>query len=252
MATSWLRRGWLAAACACGLLLAACGSGSIESQLTPTRVVAFGDGLADMGQTGARYTVNDASVNTWTHYVANSFLLQLSPSSTGGLNYASGNARVAAKPDAAGKTTTLTVKEQIDAFLAGNTFTAGDLVLLNAGVSDVVAEAQATITGAQTREQMLANVGQAGRDLGAQVRRLVQAGATHVLLMGTYNLGRSPWALQTKQESLLLDASSRFNDWLTAGWVTPSRAAALRAEPLDMSARKVSISVMRILVSVIE
>lgn len=212
MATPWLRRGWLLAACAASLLLAACGSGSIDSQLKPTRIVAFGDGFADAGQTGAKYTVNDSSVNNWPQFVATSFLLPLTPSASGGLNYAWGNARVAAKPDAAGGTATLTVQEQVDAFLASNAFTSGDLVLVGAGVSDVVAEAQAAITGAQTRTQMLANLGQAGRDLGAQVRRLVKAGATHVLVTGTYNLGRSPWAVDTKQEALLLEASTIFND----------------------------------------
>lgn len=40
--------------------------------------------------------------------------------------------------------------------------------------------------------------------------------------------------------------SSRLSDWLTAGWVTCSCAAALRVVPLRISARKVSISVKRI------
>jgi hypothetical protein len=49
-----------------------------------------------------------------------------------------------------------------------------------------------------------------------------------------------------KNSSKPASVSSRLSDWLIAGCVTPNKAAALRAEPLDMMARKVSISVTRI------
>jgi outer membrane lipase/esterase len=213
MATQWLRRAASAlAAGAVSVLLAACGSGSIESQLTPTRVVVFGDGMADIGQKGARYTINDGTINNWTSFVAFNLGLDLQPSATGGLSYAAGNARVLAKPDAAGDASTPTLKEQIDTFVATRTFGENDLVLVNAGTSDVIAEAAAVMAGTQSREQMLERLGQTGRDLGAQVRRLVAAGAKHVVVAGPYNLGRSSWARSTAQETLLTDASGRFND----------------------------------------
>ena len=210
MATQWLRRGWLAAL-ASVLLLASCGGGDIVDPFTPSRVVAFGDAMADAGQNGSRYTVNDGTVNVWPVYLAAQYGITLEPSSAGGLDYATGNARVRIKPDAAGNSATPTVKEQIDAFLAAETIDDGDLIVISAGTSDVIAEAQAVITGAQNEEQMLDAIGQAGRDLGAQVRRLVTAGAKHVLVAGPYNLGRSPWAVQVGAESLLEEASSRFN-----------------------------------------
>lgn len=210
MATQWLRRGWLAA-CASALLLVACGGGSIVDPFTPSRIVAFGDAMGDVGQNGSRYTVNDGTVNVWTESLAAQYGLALEPSSSGGFGYATGNARVVAKPDAAGNNATPTVKEQIDAFLATGTLNEEDLILVSAGTSDVIAEVRAVITGAQSEEQMLEDLGQAGRDLGAQVKRLVDAGATHVVVAGPYNLGRSPWAVQTGQESLMEDASSRFN-----------------------------------------
>ena len=220
MASPWLRRGRWLVACLAAPLLAACGSSTIESQLTPQRAVVFGDAMVDVGQNGARYTINDDSVNNWTLTVTSSFLLTTTPSMAGGLNYATGNARVMAKPDAAGRTATFTVKEQIDAFTAANTFGANDMVLVQAGTSDVIAEAAAALAGTQDRAQMLANVGQAGRDLAAQVRRMVQAGAKHVTVVGTYNLGRSPWAVQVPAvKTLAEEASSRFNEQLLVSMV---------------------------------
>ncbi|MCD6078059.1 MAG: esterase-like protein [Ramlibacter sp.] len=211
MATQWLRRGWLAA-CASALLVAACGGGSIVDPFEPSRIVAFGDAMGDLGQNGSRYTVNDGTVNVWTATLAAQYGLPLTPSSAGGFSYATGNARVVAKPDAAGSNATPTVKEQIDAFLATGTLNDEDLILVSAGTSDVIAEVQAVITGAQSEEQMLEDLEKAGRALGTQVRRLVDAGATHVVVAGPYNLGRSPWAVQTGRESLMEEASRRFND----------------------------------------
>lgn len=210
MATQWLRRGWLAA-CASALLLVACGGGSIVDPFTPSRIVAFGDAMGDVGQNGARYTVNDGTVNVWTENLAAQYGLTLTPSSAGGFGYATGNARVVAKPDAAGSNATPTVREQIDAFLATGTLNDEDLILVSAGTSDVIAEVQAVLTGAQSEAQMLANIDQAAVALGNQVRRLMDAGATHIVVAGPYNLGRSPWAVQEGQESLMEEASSRFN-----------------------------------------
>jgi outer membrane lipase/esterase len=210
MALSHLR---LAAACLCAALLTACGGG-IADPFTPTRVLAFGDGFADLGQNGSRYTINDGTVNNWLQYVAETYGRTVTASASGGLDYAAGNARVNTDPDAAGATDTLTVKQQIDAFLALGVVTSGDLVVLGAGTADVIAEAQAVIAGSQTEEVMTTHITQAAVDYAAQVRRLVTAGATHVVVVGPYNLGRSPWAQALERESLLLAASSRFNEQL--------------------------------------
>ena len=212
MALHWMKRAWLLAAGASALLLAACGGGgTVESRLSPERVIAFGDAMGDVGQTGSRYTVNDGSVNNWTQFVANSYDRQLTPSSAGGLSFARGNARITAKPDAAGDSSTPTVTEQIDAFLASGAPAANDLIMISAGTSDVITQARLALEGSQTSDQMLANLDQAGRELGAQVRRLVAAGAEHVVVAGPYNLGRSPWARQLGSDGLLESASTRFN-----------------------------------------
>jgi len=212
MVSKLLRRALLLAVGASALVLAACGGGSVASQFTPTRVVAFGDAMADLGQNGRRYTINDGSVGNWTEVVALSYLLNVTPTTTGGFSYATGNARVVAKPDAAGNSATRTVSEQIDAFLATNKPTITDLVLIHGGTSDVIVQGQAVLAGTQTEDAAVAAVEQAGRDLAAQVRRMVDAGANHVVVVGSYNLGRSVWAFETKQAALLQRLSGRFND----------------------------------------
>ncbi len=203
----WLRRAALVAACACAALLAACGSSTIESQLQPSRVVSFGDALSDVG--AARFTakLSDGNLSIVSEQVAASYGRPLTPTSAGGLGFAQGNARITAKPDAAGNSATLTVTEQIDAFLAANTLGPNDLVLINGGTSDIVAGMANTATVVATAQQ-------AGRDLATQVRRLVAAGAKHVAVLNVYNLSKSPWATATGQGALLSSASRQFNDTL--------------------------------------
>src|SRR4051812_36582307 len=99
MAFQGIRRAVVGLASIALLALAGCGSGTIESQLKPTRVVAFGDAFTDEGQTAGRpYTVNDLQVNNWAFDVSVAYGLNLAPSSVGGTNYAIGNARVLAHP----------------------------------------------------------------------------------------------------------------------------------------------------------
>ena len=203
MAFQWLRRAGLLAACATALLLAACGGGSIVSSFVPTRVVAFGDAMGDLGQNGQRYTINDGSTNVWTQHVANAYGRSLASSATGGLSFATGNARVVATPDAAGNAGTPTVKQQIDAFLASSTLSAEDLVLVSAGTSDVIAQAKAVMDGTIPEAVAQQNVQQAADELAVQIRRLIAAGATHIAVAGPANLGRTPWAIQTGQGGLL-------------------------------------------------
>lgn len=223
MSCVWMRRALIAAASAAALALAACGSGTIESELHPSRIVTFGDGLADLGQTGSRYTVNDGGIDIWPQQVALSFGVDLKPAAEGGTAFATGNARVSRKPDAAGNSATPTVAEQIDAFLARGPFNPNDVLIVNAGTADVVAEMARVTAGTQTSEQLLVEVRQVGSDLAAQVRRLVDAGAPHIVVVGTYDLGRSPWARATGQEQLLADASARFNEHLLVSMVDLGR-----------------------------
>lgn len=219
MASQWLRRGWLVFASASAVLLAACGGGSVESEFTPARIVAFGDAMADVGQNGRKYTVNDGAVNNWTEFLANAYGRSIAPVSAGGTSYATGNARISARPDAGGSAATRTVTEQVDAFMASATPGVRDLYIFNAGMSDLIVEAQAVVDGTQSGDQMLANVEKAATELADQVRRVVKAGGTHVLLAGPINLGRTPWALDVSQTGLMESATRTFNNRLLVSLV---------------------------------
>ncbi|MEO6971838.1 MAG: SGNH/GDSL hydrolase family protein [Rhodoferax sp.] len=225
MTANWLRRIVMLAACASAALLAGCGSSTIESALKPSRFISFGDGFSDVGNISVnnKYTVNDGSLNNWTQQLAASYNLTIAPSNSGGFGYAQGNARVTITPDAAGSTATKTVTQQIDTFLASNTLQPNDVVLINGGISDIVAEWQAMTAGTETQAQMTANITQAAKDLGAQVQRLVNAGAKHVLVVGAYDLSVSPWATalgqgqvpgQAHQSTALSNSTVKFNDTL--------------------------------------
>lgn len=206
MIASWSRRSALALACAGAALLAACGSGSVVSDLTPTRFISVGDGFADVGQNGHRYTVNDGSLN-WLQQLASHYKLTLEPASAGGWGYAQGHARVASADTRSG-TNAPSVQQQIDTLLARTALVAGDVVFLNGGISDIVAAVEATgISDASTQA-----VQAAGRALGQQVRRVVQAGGTHVVVTGVYNVGSTPWARGLDQEGAIESLSNAFND----------------------------------------
>lgn len=212
----WMRRALTAVVCASAALLAACGSSSIESAITPTRFVVFGDAMSDVGQGGSKYTVNDGTdYNTWIEKMVASFGLTVTPASAGGTGYAQGNARVTAKPDAAGNAATRSVKEQIDAFIAsGGAWGSTDMTVINGGPSDIIAEVTAYKNGLQTEAQLEAHVRQAGTDLGLQVRRLVQAGAKYVVVFGTYNLSKTPWAKTLNEVDRVGHLTTVFNEAL--------------------------------------
>lgn len=207
---------WLAAAaCTCLGLLAGCGSSSTESELVPTRFIAFGDSFADVGQSGGRkYTVNDSSVNHWLQKFAAGYGRSITASSAGGLGYAQGMARIATSPDAAGNASTLNVTQQIDAFLASQQLQDNDLLVVSGGVGDIIFEINAMQAGSQTEADMTTHLKQAGVALAAQIKRLLAVGAKHIAVVGAYNLGKTPWGTALDKKTVLTDATSHFNEAL--------------------------------------
>lgn len=208
MFSPWIRRaagGLLVAATA---LLASCGSGSVVSDLKPQRFISVGDGFADVGQNGHRYTVNDGTYN-WLQQLASYYNLTVAPASAGGFGYAQGNARVALADTTSG-TNAPSVTAQIDALLARTTLGPNDVVFVNGGMSDIVDAVAATGISAATDTA----IDTAARALADQVRRVVAAGATHVVVSGVYNLGITPWARNRNIANDATRMSVAFNDRL--------------------------------------
>ena len=206
MNASWIGRAARALIGASAVaLLAACGSGSVVSDLTPKRFITVGDGFMDVGQAGYRYTVNDGS-NIWVQDLASHYNQTVTAASAGGWGYAQGNARVAAADTSPVAAPSITA--QIDAVMARTSFNANDdVVVVGGGIADIVAAVGATGISAATTQTVQA----AGKALGEQVQRLVNAGAAHVLVVGVYNLGNTPWAAQLGQQGAISDLSVAFN-----------------------------------------
>ena len=224
MKVSWFRCAALMAGLAALLQLSGCGSSTTASALVPSRIISFGDNFSDVGQkNGYKYTVNDGTLNTWLEEFAKDYGLTVAPSNAGGTAYGRGGARVNSFTNVLGNTGTLSVSQQIDAFLATDSFGPNDLVFINGGVNDVIYEMNAVVGGVETQAQMQTNVQQAGADLAAQVKRLVNSGANYVVVMGTFNLGQTPWAASIGQQSLLTIMSSKFNEAMLVPIVTEGK-----------------------------
>jgi phospholipase/lecithinase/hemolysin len=209
MISVWTRRAALALVCgSVAALLAACGSGSVYHALKPTRFISVGDGFADVGQNGYRFTINDGTPN-WAQQLAASYGRTLTAAATGGWGYAQGYAHVAT-PDATSGTNAPSVQQQIDQVMARDSFTDTDLVLVGGGIADIVDAVNATGISADTTAAVKA----AGTALGVQVNRLVQAGATHVVVSGVYDLGISPWARAGTHSSDITALTTAYNDAL--------------------------------------
>ena len=210
MTSLWSRRAVLTAASAgvAAAALSACGSGSVASAITPKRFLSVGDGFSDVGQKGYVFSVNDGSL-LWTQQLASYYGLTLTAASAGGFSYAQGHAMIASADTTSG-TNAPSVSDQIDALLARTTMASDDILLVTGGIADIVNAVKATgISPTTTQTVRAAGVAQA-----AQVRRLVNAGATHVVVAGVYNLGMSPWALGQNLSTGVEDLCTAYNSQL--------------------------------------
>ena len=189
-----------------GLLLSGCGSGSTFEPLVPARIISFGDGLSDLGQTGRKFTVNDSSVNIWVEKVATNYGSTITASVSGGLGFARGGSRI--------DTGANSIADQITAFLAANVIGASDLLIIDAGVSELAGLAAANATD----QAFSAAADAAGKALVAQVQRLTNAGAKHVVVANAPNLGKSPLANTAPARVAGYTAATRaFNDGMKIG-----------------------------------
>lgn len=165
--------------CLLGLttLLVSCGSSTITDPFKPTRVVVFGDGFSDLTANN-QYTVNDGSTNNWASQIAANYGVSV-------VSHARGNARISNAIGAGGVAVT-----SVTAQVAGFAYQPNDLVVINAGFSDLIAEANTAAGGANSA----ANATAYGTALGNLVRSMVAAGAKHIAVSNVYDLSKTPAA----------------------------------------------------------
>ncbi|WP_418318387.1 SGNH/GDSL hydrolase family protein [Piscinibacter sakaiensis] len=200
-------------------LLASCGGGTQLEPFQAQRVLAFGDENSVITSGGLKYTVNalDASNSAvecasnpiWVQQVASAFGLvfpQCNPT-----NVSAPRSRIYAAPGA--KVADLTA--QVNAHLAGDSFSGKDLATIMVGRNDVLAiYAQYP---AISVDQAKAAAEAAGAALAVQVNRIANAGGK-VLLAKVLDLGKTPFGLKEKaahtgvdRAALLTTLSERFN-----------------------------------------
>ncbi|WP_321799636.1 SGNH/GDSL hydrolase family protein [Caballeronia sp. J97] len=225
-------------------LLTSCGGGSggggdsgsntvsVPAGGVKLQVVAFGDSLSDVGTYaplastvgGGRFTTNPGQV--WTQDVAQyygdtlttAFTIdlghELKPQS--GLGYAQGGSTVATPADQNQFLTDvigdieMPVNQQISSYLSAHgSFNSGQLVLVWAGANDVLRAG--TPPAANTTVQTAANT------LGQLVAKIVQSGATHVVVVNVPNIGLSPDGIKSSDGGgNLTQLSQLFNATLTS------------------------------------
>jgi phospholipase/lecithinase/hemolysin len=216
------------------------------------QVVSFGDSLSDVGTYapfatanfgGGRFTTNPGQV--WTQDVAQYYGDTLTAAATGGfgtpltgaagLGYAQGGARVSLQPGVGHATpgtpgadysqaTTVPVVDQVSSYInAHGAFNANQLVLINGGANDIfynltVAQTAAATYGPTSPQAIAAAtaaptaISQAAIDLATVVGRVLQAGATHVVVAGVPDIGKTPQGLSSQDGgTTLTQVSQLFN-----------------------------------------
>lgn len=189
-------------------MLSACGGASstvnpltdkVKPSIAGSRIIAFGDALSDAGQSGGlRYTVNDGGAGgsmTLAERLAFNFgFTTMAPVQSGVLaggaySYAQGGVLI--------NSGARSVASQIDAFVdAGNQLTDNDLVVITAGLQDIVDNATRYYAGTVSDAQAKTNVATAAATLVTKIHRLTdEAHAKHVLVIAPFNVARTPWGL---------------------------------------------------------
>ena len=220
----WRRR---LVAAAATVLVAACGGSQVDPY-HPARMVVFGDQTAAIEDSGLKYTVNWADSETeeldctenpnWVQVMSNSYGFsfpqchdedQIPESKL----YAANGAKVA------------DIKKQIDTHLASDTLQEQDLVVLDAGMNDVLEQYALYAANPDAGTGALEDELEArGKALARQVVRISDTGAK-VVVVRPYSMGDTPFARAEREahededeaadrpnrEKVLLTLTERFN-----------------------------------------
>ncbi len=203
----------------------------------PVATADFGGGRFTTNP-GQIWTQNVAQYygDTLTAAQTGGFGVPLAPAS--GLGYAQGGARVTLQPGIGHATpgtanadfsqaTTIPVNDQVTTYISAHgSFNANQLVLVNGGANDIfynlavaqataagiqaqlaagaITPAQAQAAGAAAQTAATTAISQAAIDLATVVGRVVQAGATHVVVSTVPDIGGAPQGLASADKGVAL------------------------------------------------
>jgi len=216
--------------------LASCGGGTYQQKaFVPARLIVFGDESSRLeGPQGLKYSINQISTTTqqvdcnlspiWTQIMATSYALAFQ------------NCNVYANPDVTAIDETTVngtvddVVAKVQAFEAGDTFNANDLVAIWVGMHDVIDEYNGNATGDESVP--LSDMNEQGSKLGVIVNQITAAGGK-VVLLTIPDMSLSPFAYAESQKGdfdrlkLLHDMSEQFNLGLRTNIVNDGSKIAL-------------------------
>lgn len=210
-------------------LLAACGGGTSQVQaFVPDRILVFGDEHSSFTADGRKYSINALKTDGSIDCEGNPLWIQ-SVASVYGYVFAQcqGTAtEVRAITRAAPGATVAEVRAQVDA-QAAQGFTGKDLVLMMAGLNDVL-QIYAARTGSDTEEMLLARARERGIAMAEQVNRVVGLGAKVIVATAT-DVGVTPWGVArgTADAALLSRLSAAFNGRLRVNILNDGRYVGL-------------------------
>jgi lysophospholipase L1-like esterase len=203
-------------------LVAACGGGNRVEPFSPTRMLAFGDESSvvvdsNNDANGRKYTINalkadnvtlDCSANAiWIQYVAATFSFALPQCNPNGV--ANPASRIYAAPGA--KAADLAA--QIDTHLLSDTFSGTDIVTVQIGANDVLA--QYALYDGSNEAALTVTLQAAGIQAAAQVNRMAAIGGK-VIVATAPDMGLTPFAIAqgVDRAALLTRLTAAFNDEL--------------------------------------
>ena len=194
-------------------------------------VVVFGDSLSDSGNAGSlgplppgsSFTTNPDPV--WSEIVAETFGASGENDLAGGLNYAFAGACVnPATPCDADQSPTVTEQITKYFFKSGETAKPNALYVIWGGANDIADSLGYSLKNNPDNLPMLQRLPQeatlaAARVNVAQIRRLHDAGARHVVVFNLPDISQSPYAVNLGQvaQGALTQLVTAYNDALDAG-----------------------------------
>lgn len=212
------KRGLALASVAAAALLAGCGGGTSQiDPFAPTRVIAFGDEMGAILQSGKKYGINGLNADTqlldcklnpnWSQILASGF----------GFVYPQCNTDFVALPQgimyAAAGNKVADVRDKIDQHLSNDRFGPKDIVAIFVGVNDIL-ELYRQFP-AQSRDSLINEAKARGKLLAEQANRIANANGR--VVVGTiFDVGLTPFGQNEKLTQTDIDRAVFLDDLSTA------------------------------------